>query len=177
MLGGVAAALAVLALIFATSGYRGPVARLEPRIKISPEFVNAQLAFDERNTGTRPAIGLHTACVVRGADSDPWPAVHLHAPAAGSSTAGTELAPDQSIRIALEGCINASSLPRYPGSAYFFVRYFTAPAEEHVEETLIRLDTRNPGVARYGSVDPAPASAEYRDLFLTHLRRYAPPPT
>jgi hypothetical protein len=176
VLGGVVAALALLALLLTSEGTRSPVARIAPRIRITPTFVNAQLLFEESNTGTTGALRVHTACVVRNAEDDPWPTVVLHQPARGSSLRGEDLAPGGRLRIALEACINAASVATHPSSAYFYVRYFTAPNHEHIEETLLHLDARDPKSARFDSVDPAVPSGIYRNLFSTHLRRYAPPP-
>jgi hypothetical protein len=176
VLGGVVAALALLALIFGARGYRRPVERAIPLVRIEPTFVGTQLVFQERNVGKDAAVAMHTACIVRNTDADAWPVLTLHPPASDQPLRGEDLPAGGSLRIALEACINARNIATYPASAYFLVRYFTSPNEEHVEETLLDIDARDPSKARFESADPSDPSHRYRDLLLAHLRRYAPPP-
>jgi hypothetical protein len=173
VIGAVVAALALLALFFASRGYHGAPPRPRVALAIVPTLDNAQLAFEATNTGRTEAREIHAACIVRGAGA--WPTLTLHAPPAGSSLGGEDLAGGAKMEIALGACMNASDTAGSPRSAYFFVRYFTGANEEHVEETLLEFPPAGASANGYRSVDPADVSQTYRWPLLQHLRKYAPP--
>ncbi len=175
ILGGVVAALAILALVLTTRGHgTAGLPRTPAAMRITPTLSAGHLAFEIRNAGKNAAHAIHSACIV--ANGTAWPVLTLHPPASGQTLAGENLMPGQSLLIELSGCMNGANAGDYPGFAYFFVRYFTRPNEEHVEETLIELAASAQHQNGYRSIDPSGPSATYRQPLLMHLRRYAPPP-